>query len=307
MNLIDQFRIRQFRRLDAAQQLRAVQNADWQRDRSLILYVLENEQFRLKAAAVQKLPYPEERERIVRIAGEDPDDFVRDHAVEMLRYPEDRDVLIGLAQSDAGFHLVERAVKKLPWPREKEILLALAAADHYPVHAVKALDAEEAVPELENLALHSPDRDARKAAAEKLSFPRSRDVLEQCVLSANDMPEKYKLVLKFPYPEARDFLVRLALNGPFRTAAVCRLPWPGERKTLEAVAHTVPGADADQDLSNAIRVSQFIMAKNGVCPLCGGEVISQPPVGSVNDDPGDVCEQTAELTCTRCGWSMASE
>ena len=313
MGIFDIFRFRMFDRLDDDRQLSALNAACWPKDQSLILHVLENlsGSFRARAAAVAKLPYPEERERLIRIAKEDRDDFVRDHAIEKLQYPEDRDTLVYLASYEPGYQLVRRAVEKLPWPQEKETLVSLAKADNYPVFAVRSLDAEEMLSLLEDLALHSPDRDARRAAADKLEYPRSKEVLEQVVLSDNPPDDLFQFVNKLSWPESRDTLVRVALTSPqgkARAVAVAKLPWPEERETIEAVAHSpMHGDETCPDNWYATAAAQYFMAQQGVCPACGGEVLHEKDTVYMNDDPNDVSKEVDRYTCTKCGWKTDNE
>ena len=198
-------------------------------------------------------------------------------------------------------------MEKLPWPEEKETLASLARADNYPVFAVRRLDAEEMLTLLEDLALHSPDRDARSAAAEKLECPRSREVLEQFVLSDNPPDDLFRFVCKLSCPESRDTLVRVALTSPqgkARAAALTRLPWPEEQETIETAAHAPTNGDGTcRDHWIAVAAAQLIMAQAGVCPVCGGEVLHETDPVRMNDDPNDVTGAAERYTCTKCGWT----
>lgn len=276
----------------------------WPEDRELILQLLDSgEDFRARAQAVTLLPYPEERERIVRVAKEDRDDFVRDHAIEKLHWPEDRDVLTALAESETNYQLVRRAVEMLPWPEEKEELLKLAQADNYPVFAVKKLDGtvDPAVPE--GIALNAFDREARQAAAALLEYPRSRDALEQYVLSDDPLLDRRAAIEKLPYPECRETLVEAARSCTHeisRAFAVSRLPWPEEKELLEALAHSEEG-------SFAKAAAMLAMARGGVCPLCGGHVKNYTKTVYMNDDPNDVSKECEAFLCEACRWEWADD
>jgi len=276
----------------------------WPEDRELILQQLESgDDFRTRAKAVTLLPYPEERERIIRIAKEDRDDFVRDHAIEKLHWPEDRDVLIALAENESNYQLVKRAVEMLPWPEEKEELLKLAQADNYPVFAVKKLDntVDPAIPE--GIALNAFDREARQAAAAKLEYPRSKDALEQYVLSDDPLLDRRDAIEKLPYPECRETLAKAATSCPHeisRAYAISRLPWPEEKEVLEALTHS-------EEKSFASAAAMLAMARGGVCPVCGGHVKNYTETVYMNDDPNDVSKECEAYLCEACRWKWVDD
>lgn len=305
MKILDQIRNLLFgKKAEEAPPPKSPDQYAWPEDRELILQLLDSgDDFRARAQAVTLLPYPEERERIIRIAKEDRDDFVRDFAIEKLRYPDDRDVLAALAESETNYQLVRRAVEMLPWPEEKEELLKLARADNYPVFAVKKLDntVDPAVPE--GIALNAFDREARQAAAALLEYPRSKDALEQYVLSDDPLLDRRAAIEKLPYPECRETLVKAAASCNHeisRAFAVSRLPWPEEKELLETLAHS-----GEESFAKA--AAMLAMARGGVCPACGKPVKNYTKTVYMNDDPNDVSKECEACLCEACGWEWVND
>ncbi len=276
----------------------------WPEDRALILELLDSSNdFRARSLAVTLLPYPEERERIIRIAKEDRDDFVRDYAIEKLRYPDDREVLISLAESEPGYRLVKRAVEMLPWPEEKEELLKLAQGNNYPVFAISKLDDTVDPAILETIALNAFEREAREAAAARLEYPRSKEALEQFILSDDPLLECRPVIEKLPYPECREALLKAAqscANERARAFAVSRLPWPEEKAFLEALAHS-------EEEGFAKYAAMVVMAQGGVCPVCGREIKHYMKTVYMNDDPNDVSKECDAWLCQACHWEWVND
>lgn len=291
MWLLDQIRIRLFDKKDEEAQMETLKTAKWPEDKGLILHALESRNGLFRAQAVSLLPYEGNREQFARLAKEDMDDVVRSAAAEQLRYPEDRDLLVDLASYDAYHYLVGICVKKLPWPEEKETLITLAKADNYPVFAVEKLDPQETLALLEELALHSPDPEGKRAAAEKLAYPASKAVLEQYVTAEYPPQHLERIVDKLAYPESREALIHVALNSDQRNArfaAVDKLPWPEERETIEAVMKIYGDAAAQRKMLEA-----------GICPRCG-----KPATKATETIDGEACEV---YRCETCGgiWQLA--
>lgn len=305
MKILDQIKSLFFGKKAAeGPQVKTPEQYAWPEDRELILQLLDSgDDFRARAKAVTLLPYPEERERIIRIAKEDRDDFVRDYAIEKLHWPEDRDVLAALAENESNYQLVKRAVEMLPWPEEKEELLKLAQGDNYPVFAVKKLDGtvDPAIPE--SIALNAFDREAREAAAAKLEYPRSKETLEQYVLSDDPLLDCRDAIAKLPYPECRETLVKAAqscANEKARAFAVSKLPWPEEKEVLEAIAHSGEECFAKY-------AAMLAMAKGGVCPACGGHIKTFTKTVYMNDDPNDVSKECDAWLCENCRWEWVDD
>ena len=107
----------------------------------------------LRAEAVKKLPYPEERETLVQTALHDQEASVRCAALEKLPYPEERETLVQAALQDQAPFARLIALEKLPYPEEQETLVEASLLDR----------------KLTN----------RAAALKKLRDPEEREIIEK--------------------------------------------------------------------------------------------------------------------------------
>ena len=107
----------------------------------------------LRAEAVKKLPYPEERETLVQTALHDQEASVRCAALEKLPYPEEQETLVQAALQDQAPFARLIALEKLPYPEEQETLVEASLLDR----------------KLTN----------RAAALKKLRDPEEREIIEK--------------------------------------------------------------------------------------------------------------------------------
>ena len=194
-----------------------------------------------RLAAMELLPYPEEREALIRTALNDHSEKVRVAALARLPYPEERETLIRAALCDRKFVSDQyEALKRLPYPEERDTLIeALKRGEDSVV-------AKLPYPEEREILIETARSDwtfCSRLAQEGLPYPEEREVLAELALTDADWVNRGEIIGRLPYPEERETLIRAALEdkiGDNRLKAIGVLEYPADRETLRKIIRDDP-------------------------------------------------------------------
>ncbi len=302
MSVFGPVRLMLWKRKDEHAQNLALTKWRWPRDRKLILYAARKGKIDyVRQNAIRLIGYPDERDLLISIAT-DRDCRDRHAALKLLQYPDDREILIRTAREDSWEEMVRTAVEKLPYPREREALITIAKKSVYPKYAVMKLDAEADRTVLEDLPLHG-QQFAAFTAIHMLRDDESREAIERCALEAGTDFIRKEAIDRLRYPASRETLVKILRSGAAageRVRVMRKLPYPGEAELIDPIIHPPEGGEPEHD---AVYEAALIrVARAGICPMCGGEIVRHSWTEYMNDDPNDVSREMDSFTCRECGW-----
>ena len=211
--------------------IEAVKALSYPRDRSFLIFLLDtDESVDLRKTALDKLPYPEEKEVLVRCT---ENWELGEAALQKLPFNENRNLILKLAKGEKYSSRTQTAaLEKIPYPEEKKLIMEIAAG--------------------------TGDTYIEKCAVQLLHFPEDRDEIFQYLLQRADHNKKYdneifdRVLSQFSYPDEREYLVCLAkeAKAPYvRTCVVEKyLPYPEEEETFTYVLDH----DSSEDVLSAV-------------------------------------------------------
>ena len=204
---------------------------------------MEEEQ-RCSLALLEKLPYPEAKESLARIARNSSYYDVRGNAFEKLQfpadreaimdcllhqsyrmtptddmikkmqYPDDREDLIKLAKDAYGYDARRAAIRKLSYPEEKETILYILENDKegYLRDTImgKIESSKDGQEILAETALKAGDAKTRLDALKKLDPKENRKVFQQAAQKDTDEDNRRYAIEKLAFPEDRKVLAKIA-------------------------------------------------------------------------------------------------
>ena len=194
-----------------------------------------------RLAAMELLPYPEEREALIETALNDHDEEIRVAALARLPYPQERETLIRAALSDRKFVSDQfEALKRLPYPEERDTLVkALRKGENSVVTKFPYPEEREILIETARSGWVYCSRLAEKL----LPYPEEREVLSELALNEADWVNRGEIIERLSYPEERETLIRAALEDKVldnRLKALHKLEYPADRETLLKIMRDDP-------------------------------------------------------------------
>ena len=215
-----------------------------------------------RVEAVNALSYPEDRSFLIFLLNTDEDISIRKAALEKLPYPEEKEVLI---QCTENWGLGEAAVQKLPFNENKHLIQKLAQSQKYNHNEQRAAFEKIPYPEekkmIIDIAVNTDDLSMEKIAVDTLKYPSDREEFFLYLLRRSDHNNAYdnkifdKALSYFSYPDDREYLLRLAkeAKAPYVRKYVIEkyLPYPEEEETL---TYIIDNDRSEDVLSAALKV-----------------------------------------------------
>lgn len=194
---------------------------------------------KMSNAAVRKLPYPQERETLVKLALHGTETSTRIITIEKLPYPEEKETIKKVAQTAKDKKLRKTALEKLAGSGATETMISIFREEKDEKEKLELLKKiewrDESRSFFQDLALKSRDINLRETAALKLVYPDCRDLLLQ--LLEKDEIDSVRLAAlgRLPMPEEKETISQTAISDPdsfVRRAALKKLTYPDNRETL---------------------------------------------------------------------------